>query len=120
VGDWYSLTVEVAEAGVYSGSFFGSSHHGGQLRFDVDYQVRHTALSDKLCAAPSQYTLSIYMWHRVSIVGASWARATTGDSCDLTSITRCDTLYAALSMQYICTTTAPTPVATAATRCDLL
>ncbi len=39
IGNWYSYTVDVAEAGEYSATFMGSSHHGGDLSFDVDLQV---------------------------------------------------------------------------------
>ena len=38
VGNWYSYTVNVEEPGTYSATFFGSSHHGGWLSFDVDYK----------------------------------------------------------------------------------
>lgn len=36
----YSYTVDVAEAGEYSATLFASSHHGGDLSFDVDMEVK--------------------------------------------------------------------------------
>ena len=39
VGNWYSYTVSVNEPGTYSATLFASSHHGGDLSFDVDLQV---------------------------------------------------------------------------------
>jgi hypothetical protein len=47
VGNWYSYTVLVEEAGTYVASFYGSSHHGGTLSFDVDYeeQVKNVSVA---------------------------------------------------------------------------